>query len=321
MKGKKGHLLWIVLFLLALTAHAQPNVLLTLKDINTGQDIDSVIVNVDLGESVLTKYVEEGEILRLELDEGGYEADLRANDLSTPGKDYHGTASLEVENTLIKAILLYPVGTLRGIVKDKLDNVVSNAKLKFECSGNCPDGFPEATDDFGSFSVEYMPIGECTIYASYRDMTGRLSIDMGRGNLSNYEIMMDKSLLREKSNLASWMISIAILLIIAYFAIKYNMIGKASPKKEKKEKEEKRAEDKAMKKIMETLNEREKKVVSYLLEHNNASMQSSVRHATSLPRTTLSRIVNSLEKKKIIEVEKHGKSVKLTLTDFFLGKG
>ncbi len=321
MRVKKRYLFCIVLFILAISVQAQPNVLLTLKDINTKQDIDSVIVNVDLGESVITKYVEEGEILRLELENGTYEAELRANDLSTPGKDYHGKVSLEVENTLIKAILLYPIGTLRGTVKDKLDNVVSNAKLKFECSGESPDSFPETTDEFGSFSVEYMPIGECMVYASYKDMTGRLRLDIGRGNLSNYEIMMDKSLIREKSNLASWLISIAILLIVAYFAIKYNMIGKATPKKEKKEKEEKKPEDNAMKKIKETLNEREKKVVNHLLDNNNTSMQSSVRHATSLPRTTLSRIVNSLQKKKIISIEKHGKSVKLTLTDFFLGKG
>ena len=87
-------------------------------------------------------------------------------------------------------------------------------------------------------------------------------------------------------------------------------------KKEKhKEKINKRAKD-----VIETLNEKEKKIVNYLLEHEHKGVQSSIRHETGIPRTSLARCLKSLEIKKIIEVEKHGKAVKIKLTDWFLGK-
>jgi uncharacterized membrane protein len=68
------------------------------------------------------------------------------------------------------------------------------------------------------------------------------------------------------------------------------------------------------------LNEKEKKIVNYLLENDNKGVQSCIRHETGIPRTSLSRCLKSLEIKKIIEVEKIGKAVKIKLTDWFLGK-
>ena len=72
--------------------------------------------------------------------------------------------------------------------------------------------------------------------------------------------------------------------------------------------------------VIETLNEKEKKIVNYLLEHENKGVQSSIRHETGIPRTSLARCLKSLQIKKIIEVEKFGKAIKIKLTDWFLEK-
>jgi len=74
-------------------------------------------------------------------------------------------------------------------------------------------------------------------------------------------------------------------------------------------------------KVLATLNENEKNIVNYLLDHNNSSFQANIRHSLGIPRTTLARSIEQLQKKNIISVEKHGKSVKITLTDFFLSEG
>jgi len=72
--------------------------------------------------------------------------------------------------------------------------------------------------------------------------------------------------------------------------------------------------------ILKTLNKKEKAVVEFLLANTNKASQAKIRHATGIPRTSLSRVLQSLEGKKIVHVEKHGKMVNVALTDFFLGK-
>lgn len=72
--------------------------------------------------------------------------------------------------------------------------------------------------------------------------------------------------------------------------------------------------------IMKTLDTKEKSIVEYILENNNSVSQANIRHSLGIPRTTLSRMLMSLEKKKIIKIEKLGKMVKISFTDFFLGK-
>ena len=96
-------------------------------------------------------------------------------------------------------------------------------------------------------------------------------------------------------------------------------------KKKEKEVSKKEEINKRAKDIIQTLNEKEKKVVKYLLEHEykgkkHQGIQSNIRRETGSPRTSLARAIESLKIKKIIEVEKIGKAIKLKLTDWFLGK-
>ncbi len=72
--------------------------------------------------------------------------------------------------------------------------------------------------------------------------------------------------------------------------------------------------------IMATLNDREQKVVQYLLENNGMGSQANIRNHTGIPKTTLVRAFQSLEDKKVLSVEKIGKMKKVRLTEWFLGK-
>ncbi len=72
--------------------------------------------------------------------------------------------------------------------------------------------------------------------------------------------------------------------------------------------------------IMETLNEREKKAVQSLLDAKGKSTQAKIRNHTGIPKTSLVRVFQSLETKKVISIEKIGKMKKITITDWFMGK-
>jgi uncharacterized membrane protein len=299
------------------------NVLLTLKDANTNEDVSNVAVYINLNGIDIDQYV--SDIIRLKLDDGQYRAIIRVDDLSTPGNDYFKKTDFVVENNLIQGIFLYPVGTVKGIVKDRLDNIVENAELKFECSPNPEIDYPSKTDKFGGFYVNFVPVGECKIFASYKSAIGFKEINVSQGALKDIEINLDKSILVARRNIFLDVLFVAglviIIILIIYFRKEVMSLFKEREKEiSKKEEENKRAKD-----IIQTLNEKEKKVVNYLLEHEYKgveyiSIQSEIRRETGIPRTSLARCIESLKIKKIIEVEKIGKAIKLKLTDWFLGK-
>ena len=320
-------LILMLIILLSSSVIAQDNrtnVLLTLKDANTNEDVSNAAVYINLDGADTDQYV--SDILKLKLEEGQYKAVIRADDLSTPGNDYFKKTDLIVENSLIQGIFLYPVGTVKGIVKDKLDNIVGDAELKFECSPNPEIDYPSKTDKFGGFFVNFVPVGKCKIFASCNEAIGFTEINVSRGSLLDIEINLDKSILPIKRNI---FLDIFVLLVIitAFILVAAWIFQK---KKEhvpavKKAAEQKHGMSKRTEDILQTLNERQKKIVNYLLEHEYKGkryegIQSDIRREIGVPRTSLARAIESLKIKKILEVEKAGKAVKLKLTDWFLEK-
>ncbi len=71
---------------------------------------------------------------------------------------------------------------------------------------------------------------------------------------------------------------------------------------------------------MVTLNKKEIKVVDYLMQSEKSPSQNRTSHDIGIPKTSLSRIIDSLEKKNILTCEKIGKYKKLQLTKWFLAK-
>ena len=195
---KRGIWLACVALILVSTAIAQEaNVFLSLRDINTNEAIDDVSIEVTVNGQTVSQYVKDEEVLRLRLDKNVYTAEFVVDDISTPGKDYYGKKELFVEESFIDSVFLFPVGSLRGTVKDKLDNVIDNADLKFDCVPSFPIDFPENADKFGSFSLEYVPVGSCKVFAGFRDAVGVEEIVIEQGSLTDIEIKLDQSVISE----------------------------------------------------------------------------------------------------------------------------
>jgi len=70
--------------------------------------------------------------------------------------------------------------------------------------------------------------------------------------------------------------------------------------------------------LIQTLNRNEKDIVETLIDLNGVATATKIRIKTGLPKTTVFRILNSLEKKKIIEFEDFSNMKKAKLTNFFL---
>ena len=340
MNSKKR--VWLFVFLVLMFVVVQhvgaqqlvSRISLVVNDASTHTTISKGMVSVVYGQQRITTYLRNG-TLELPLTQENYT--LIIDDEITPGNDYFVKTTLS-EGT--PSLSLFPIGSLRGIVKDTLANVVSKAQLSFHCHELDID-YPPMTDTFGFFATE-LPVGSCTITASFNSGVGYVTIDIKRGDLKDLEITLDKTILDygETTRLSLIVLLFVLFLILIIISIVGFIVYKKKKTtslvipseitlseirhatKEIKEPSSKEATSphQRYEDILPTLNAKEQCVVAYLLEHNHYASQASLRHATKIPRTTLTRLFQTMESKKIITVEKLGKMVKVTLTDWFVGK-
>lgn len=312
------------------------NVVLTFVDAVSKEPISDVYVKADLNGETTSYFLEKDQTLKLKLGSGEYRLKILINDPVTKGYDYYGETLLPVENNLIKVIYLYPVGSLNGFVKDKLDTAIAGADLSFDCSKALSVNFPKKSDKFGSFSLDYVPIGKCKVYGSYRESLGAEEIEIKQGEKNFVEVKLDAVLIPPKSKNYSFFglgILIIILLIVGVLVYYFRRRTKSLEKREKREekeikelkkeiKEVRSLEDlgKREKDIFKTLRDNEKKIVEFLIEQKEPVYFSKIHYKTGLSKGSLFRNLRSLEEKEIVETVKEGKIRKIRLSEWFLGK-
>ena len=72
--------------------------------------------------------------------------------------------------------------------------------------------------------------------------------------------------------------------------------------------------------VMETLTARERAVLNALIEHNGKMNQADIRYETSIPKSSLTGILLSLERRKLITRKEKGRTNSVELSDWFLLK-
>jgi len=245
------------------------------------------------------KYVKDG-TLTLNLARSQWDLRILVDDISTPGKDYYYTTTITLKTARLEQIFLIPTGSIQGTIYQN-DKAVPNAKVILYCTDQKHE---TQTDISGAFSVEWIPIGQCKITAASNERRGEALTQIEQGDLADIEINLSEGLAQQRI----WLIPLSIIATLL-------LIGIALRTKKPKKQPEKRTQD-----ILQTLNDREREITTYLLEHSKKSTQATLKNETGIPKTTLLRIFASLEAKHIITIEKVGKMKKITLTDWFLGK-
>ncbi|MBU0535837.1 MAG: hypothetical protein KKE20_02655 [Nanoarchaeota archaeon] len=348
-----------MLFLIMLTA-AQAVITYTdlyfsVKDIETNElvkskPIDIRFNNINTGTSInLTDYINELGEFSYRINLGNWNLVTKLDDPLTPEIDYSAerTFLIEENNPVVyETLYLAPVGAIEGSVVNPSGKLISNADLTFKCRSY---KVTAKTDQFGSFKQDLLPVGQCKVQAAFDDFVGSATINVTKGGLSTTVVGLNRTLLSATKGYIYFILGICIIGFIVVFghrALKKRAAKKPVPakpaKKDKKEvkKSKKQAEDKKeesvveaeqneqkeelnprARDIMKTLNEREREIVdSLLLQKDYKSTQAKLRNDTAIPKTSLVRIFQSLESKKVITVEVIGKLKKIELTDWFLGK-
>ncbi|PIZ50693.1 hypothetical protein COY27_06285 [Candidatus Woesearchaeota archaeon CG_4_10_14_0_2_um_filter_33_13] len=282
---------------------------------------------------------------------GDKNVEATLDDLDTPTLDYYGSSKISFPNG--GDIFVFPVGYIQGNVVDATGNLIPKAHLSFVCHSSFTVQFPTITDNTGFFIVQNVPIGECTIIASTEVSAGSSKVVITTGQISEVEIVLEKPV-SNQSSLFMILSIVGLLMLLIFGFIMFKSIKEKGRKeqisfkhrkkeeieheehksselkklkeskeikelKETKEQKETEAISKQTKALLHILSEKEKKVVEILMANQNQASQARIRRDTKIPRTTLARILQSLEAKKIILIEKSGKWVDIKLTDFFLG--
>lgn len=308
----------------------------TLEQADTNKEVKNVLTAITIldkeknTEKTISTFVRNN-LAVLTLPKGTYQLTWRVDDLQTPGKDFYGTQEILLDKNQDKEVMLFPVGSVKGVVYDKLNNLVSKAALKVECGRDYGEKIPPQTDKVGSFALLYAPIGECAITATSRDAVGTTKITIDQGSSQNVEIRLDRAVIEEQDNGAVFIVMLFIIIIVAVAAIiiwkpwkqkqpihhapQHHQQTEEKPEETQQQKMGKRTTD-----VLNTLNEKERKVVQFLLDNNEESTQAKIRYGTAIPKTSLARIFVGLQNKRIITIESFGKLKKIKLTPWFLEK-
>lgn len=294
---------------------------ITFLDVFSGQNISEVHIHVTLDQegtvSQNLHYMDQT-TLQIALAHEA-EAIFRMDKLSTEGSDYYAQGSITPGENILHT---FPVGSVQGrIISD--ERVVAGAHIHVDCSSNYGNFEESRSNKFGSYKREWLPVGSCTISASYEDLIGYETIEVSQGELS----IVDIHLSIEKTEQDMWSKYGIYALIVFFIAIillvslrnKGEKPTKAQKEPTKNESNNERKSSHRTQDILTTLSPRERKVVEFIISHDNEATQGQIKNAVNIPKTTLSRILTSLEHKKILKVEKIGKMKKTRLTSFFLG--
>lgn len=278
---------------------------------NQDIQLSNAVVTIKQGETSIKEILKDNHIdISAPLEKTEVIVDL----LTTPAFDFYG--AYEGKNK----VLLFPIGYLKGEVRDENNNLIKGAKLTFSCLPQTETEYPKETDELGQFQIPNQRIGECTVSARWKDSTGKATAMIVQGQAAEIKIVMGEEI-NGKSN---WPLigALAVLLIIALICIVIYQQKTKEPKKKKAvDKEEKLVANGHLEIMAKALPEKEKNLMLILAQQNEEWItQSTLRYQLHLPRMSMGRLVKSLEDKELIETEKVGKLVKLRLTAKAKGK-
>ena len=75
-----------------------------------------------------------------------------------------------------------------------------------------------------------------------------------------------------------------------------------------------------MARVMETLTDRERAIVNALIKHNGEMTQADLRYETEIPKSSLTGILRTLERRRIIGKKEWGRTNVIELSEWFLRK-
>ena len=257
---------------------------------------------------VLTERTGENGVVVIFVDEGNWDVQAEIDYPETAGSDFLGRMTMGFFNDTNKTFPLQPVGTVYGEVMYKDSPIAANLTLSCISSAYDPNELNRNLlhTPTGFFSLR-VPAGGCTISAETAAGTGFASASVGKGGAEEAKIPVGEM----QAPLPGFNLAVAAGLsafLLLIWLLRMNR-SKAEAEK-KKQRPEAAGKKKAVKEIRMPagLNAREKKVVRVIIEKDGKAKQSLIYRETLIPKTSLARVIQSLEERGIVNVHPFGKT-------------
>ncbi|RLI91208.1 MAG: hypothetical protein DRO89_04430 [Candidatus Altiarchaeales archaeon] len=277
------------------------HVLLELENLETGTRENTL------------RYSDENGWISLNLEPGDWQLIAKIDDLSTPGKDYISNEfRIDLRNSTTGDLFVFPVGSLRGNVYNEIGERIVNARVRVDCGRDHGDR-DTVSDEFGRFSLDYVPVGICEVLALSNNKVGSITINITKGELKTIDITLAQEVKSGPDLRILLIASIPVIVVIIFYLSRKR---KPEPGIEKTTKIEITGR---MRDIIRTLTDRERDIVELLIENNGKLTQAEIRHFLRIPKATMSRDIHSLKQKRIVETIKIGRNKEIILTKWFLG--
>ena len=316
----------------------------SLQESETVKDVVNVTVqvretNVNTGKKVaITEYVVSN-VVDLFLSQGEYVLEFVVDDAVTGGKDYYYREEVMVDGDLAKEIFVFPVASLRGTVVDRFDNLLADAEVKIDCDKDYVMLSNVSTDKYGAFTVPLVPVGGCILIASHKEFVEQQTLAFNKGDFESVEMVLEEKRSLEGSEFFFSTLLVVVGMITLFAGGVYwwrwsrgdlddtdevedDLIEEEvedEPERAEKKQPAHAVSDRASS-ILQTLRERERVVVEFLLKNEGASTQAGIRYATKIPKTSLMRVLDVLKKKGIVSMGSDDGVKRVRLTDWFLEK-
>ena len=268
------------------------------------------------------------------LDAGVWKFLAEADDYSTSGKDYASTGEINVSKDSSLIVYFQEVGSVTGEVVDEQNKLVSNAKLGIDCvKASDAQSLNErqlVSDANGNFILRFVPTGACKITASLDSKTGFVDVSLQRGELKQTRVTLKNTIGRGSETFNILLILLAILIVSTLAFIYFKRAEKPSVLKTRETKEKQTVaktaraiEPKGLKStdkmriVLNALNERERSIAELLLANEGWMKQAKIARELLMPKTSLIRAVDSLEKRNIVRTTPLGKHKTVEFTDWF----
>ena len=218
--------------------------------------------------------------------------DIQITKLGDNHPSYAGSVTFNPSNNQNIVIFLEKIGTLRVTMKDlRFDDVI-----RVTCNNSYADTGMFVVDDTKIFETNRAPISECQIRATYSGGIQEKSVNIEEGKLT--ELYLDIENENQSSYAYIFALLIVIIILTALGLRQYlsNVNNAEDP--------------------FRFLSSDKRKIIDFLKKHD-AVNQSKIIYECKIPKTTLARILNDLEAKNIIEIEKIGKAKRIKLKNRF----
>jgi hypothetical protein len=294
------------------------NLNLEIRDIKSGDLITDAHIRVYMsnnGQQVGTlRFVGEDGTISLQLPADTWQITLKLDIIGTPGKDYYSQFQVILNSDQNQTAFMQAVGSLSGDVVDENNKLIQDAEVKFECSGDYGETALLATDQFGSFSAEWLPVGSCKVSAISGKKVSSSTVQISQGEVSVVSIVLEKDVATPVDDY-SWLLLLSVFVLAAIALLFFK---KSNRKPSPKEGPKPVRPDRHMNDILSALDENERKIIELLMEKGGESLQNKMTRELGFPKSSMSRAVGGLEARGLIETEKLGRIKRVKLSQWFL---